>query len=90
MCVGWGIRTCVYGDFPAPYCIHAPCGAHALLLLGTPAHRIPIGACDPSSGECPWPFIFLHDIRGGLKQEHLAKNLALVAVVAGIAYKLLM
>ena len=45
---------------------------------------------EEAKGECPWPFIFLHDVRGGLQQKHLAKNLALVAALAGIAYKLLL
>jgi membrane-associated progesterone receptor component len=36
-------------------------------------------------GECPWPFVFLHDVQGGLHPKHRLKNAATVAIVAVVA-----
>eukprot|EP00038_Savillea_parva_P007425 m.170060 g.170060 ORF g.170060 m.170060 type:complete len:486 (-) comp13189_c0_seq1:106-1563(-) len=39
-----------------------------------------------SEGECPWPFVFLHDPKLGLHAKHRTKNLAVcAAIVAGTA-----
>lgn len=37
------------------------------------------------AGECPWPFVFLHDVAGGLQPKHLWKNATAVAVVVAAA-----
>ena len=49
----------------------------------SPESELP-AAQQTSTGECPWPFIWTHDVAAAMDPKHASKNLAVVVAIVSI------